>query len=627
MTRIMIVEGERTVSEDIQRSLQYLGYTVSAVVSSGKEAVAKANENPDLVLMDTVLKGDMDSITAAEYIRSQFGIPVVYMTTDADKPLLERAAVAEPYGYVVKPTEYRELHMAIEMALHKHYMEKKVKDSEQWLVTTLKSIGDGVITTDTRGTITYMNPAAEILTGWTHKEAAGKSLEEVFYLINGKTRQHCENVLEKIMTTGGVIGFTSNTVLLSKEGTERLLIESGAPIRDETNRILGSVVVFRDVTEKRKMEKDLIQLRMEKIESISVLAGGIAHDFNNILTAILGNITLAKLHTTPEDEVFTILTEAEKASVRAKHLTQQLLTFSKDGAPVKQPALIGELIKDTARFALSSSQVQCTFCIPDDLWAVDVDAGQISQVIDNVVINADQAMPDKGVITVKAENVTNANALPGRYVKVSITDEGAGIPEEYLPHIFEPYFTTKQKGSGLGLATAHSIIKNHDGYMTVDSAVGEGTTFCIFLPACEKEVVPEQKKVITPTKGGGRVLLTDDEECILKATGDTLMHLGYEVVFAKKGEKAVKLYKKAKENKKPFDVVIVDLNVSGKINGKETMKNLLAVDPSVKALVSGYADDPVMKDYKDYGFKGAVTKPYTMGELSEILQRVVSNKC
>ena len=620
MTRIMIVEGERTVSEDLQQQLQYLGYTVS-VVSSGREAVAKGRET-DLVLMDITLKGDMDSITAAEYIHSELGVPVVYVTAYDDELL---QTVTEPYGYVVTPAEYRELHMAIEMALHEHCMKKKVKESEQWLVTTLKNIGDGVITTDTRGCITYMNPAAELLTGWTHKEAAGKPLEEVFYLINGKTRQH-ENVMEKIMKTGGLIGFTNNSVLLSKEGTERLLVESGAPIRDETNAILGTVVIFRDVTEKRKMEKDLIQLKTEKVESISVLAGGIAHDFNNILTAILSSITLAKLHITPENEAFAILTEAEKASVRAKHLTQQLLTFSKGGTPVKEPVLIGSLIKDTVKFALSGSQTQCTFLIPDDLWAVEVDAGQISQVVDNVVINADHAMPDGGAITVIAENVKDAPS-PGNYVKITIADEGAGIPEEYVPRIFEPYFTTKQKGSGLGLATAYSIVKNHDGYMTVDSVVDEGTIMCIFLPACEKKAVPAQKKVVNPTKGRGRVLLTDVEECVLKATKNILMHLGYEVTVAKKGEEAVNLYKKAKENKTPFDVVIVDLTVCGKMNGKETIEALLTLDPLVRAIVSsGHADDPVMKNYRDYGFSGAVAKPYTMGELSEILQHVLTCK-
>lgn len=507
-------------------------------------------------------------------------------------------------------------------------LEKNLRESEQWLAVTLKSIGDGVITTDTKGFITFMNPVAELLTGWTQKEGVGKLLEEVFHIINEETRKNCENPFEKIIRTGKIIGLANNTVLLSKNGTESLIADSGAPIRDEDGTILGTVLVFRDVTEKRKMEENILRLTTEKMESISILAGGIAHDFNNLLTAILGNISIAKVHASPESEVFRLLSEAEKASVRAKNLTHQLLTFSRGGAPIKTVTSLSELLKDTAKFTLSGSKAVCTFFIQDNLQPVDVDAGQISQVINNLIINADHAMPAGGVIVVKAENVTIASdktALPeGDYVKIIVKDEGIGIQKDHLEKIFEPYFTTKQKGSGLGLATSYSIVKNHDGYITVDSALGVGTTFCVWLPACKKEVVANTEQCKAPGEGRGRILLMDDEESILEATSEVLTYLGYEVVTARDGVEALHTYTAAAQCGTCFDAVIIDLTIRGKMCGKETMENLLKINPDIKAIVSsGYANDPVIAYYKEYGFKGVVVKPYTIDELRDVLNEVL----
>lgn len=507
-------------------------------------------------------------------------------------------------------------------------LELSLRESEQWFVTTLKSIGDGVIATDTTGQITFMNPVAETLTGWTQKEAVGSPLNKVFHIINEETRERCDNPFEKILKTGRIVGLANNTVLIARDGTEKLIADSGAPIRDEDGTILGTVLVFRDITRRREMEKDIVKLKTEKMESISVLAGGIAHDFNNILTVILGNITIAKMRTACEDDVFRLLTEAEKASLRAKHLTQQLLTFSKGGAPVKKPASIADLLKDTVEFALSGSKTRCEFLL-QDVWTVDIDEGQVSQVINNLVINADQAMPAGGTIRVCAENVVisakDELALKeGNYVRLSITDEGIGIPEGHLQRIFEPYFTTKQRGSGLGLATSYSIINNHDGCITVDSELGVGTTFYIYLPACEKEVVTKEEERVKTLEGKGRILLMDDDESILEVTSEVLVYLGYEVEVARDGNEALDLYVKAKECKTPFDVVIIDLTIRGKMGGTETIHRLLRIDPKVKAIVSsGYSDDPIMANYKKYGFCGVVTKPYTIEELSEALCKVL----
>ena len=505
--------------------------------------------------------------------------------------------------------------------------EESLAAEKEQLAVTLRSIGDGVITTDIHGTVILINKAAEELTGYTQEEAVGKPLHAAFHIISERTRIPRESPVDKVLNQGTVVGLGNNTVLISKDGTERIIADSGAPIRDRTSKIIGVVLVFCDITEKRKMEQDL--LRAQKLESVGILAGGIAHDFNNILTAILGNANLAKMYAA-DNKIKEKLTKIEKASLQAKDLTQQLLTFSKGGAPVKKTTSIRELIKDSASFALRGSNVRCHFYIPDDLWPVDIDEGQISQTISNIIMNADQAMPEGGVIQVRAENVvvTAKQQLPllGKYIEISIADQGVGIPEKHLDKIFDPYFTTKQKGSGLGLATTYSIVKKHNGHITAESKVGEGTTFRIWLPASRKIFERKEKPPSKMVGGEGRILLMDDEESILEAAGEVLQHLGYTVEVARDGEEAVDIYAKALEEE-PFDAVIMDLTIPGGMGGKEALSRLMEIDPSVKAIVSsGYSTSPIMADYKKYGFKGVVAKPYSVEELSEILHQILGNQ-
>jgi PAS domain S-box-containing protein len=506
--------------------------------------------------------------------------------------------------------------------------EAKLAAERERLAVTLRSIGDGVICTDAAGDIVLMNMVAEELTGWSEKEAIGRALHEVFYIINEKTRKRCDNPVEKVLETGGVVGLANHTVLVSRDGTERILADSGAPIRGKDGEIIGVVLVFRDVTERRKMEEEL--QKVEKLESIGVLAGGIAHDFNNILTAILGNITLAKIYAESDDKILERLTEAEKASLRAKDLTQQLLTFSKGGAPIKKTASIRELLKDSVSFILRGSNVKCEFFLPDDLWSVELDEGQMNQVINNLVINAQQAMPEGGVMNVRAENmaVGKGHGLPlkeGKYVKIAIEDQGTGISKEHLSRIFDPYFTTKQKGSGLGLTTAYSIIKNHDGYISVESRLGEGTCFNIYLPASEKEIVENKAVEERPLVGKGRILVMDDEELVRNVAGEMLKSIGYDVEFAREGTEAIEVYKKAKDSGEDFDVVIMDLTIPGGMGGKEAIKKLFEIDPGVRAIVSsGYSNDPIMSNFKKYGFRGVVAKPYKIKELGEAIHKVIT---
>jgi len=935
--RILIVEDERIVAKDIQNRLEAFEYTVVGIASSGDEAIQKTEAaRPDLVLMDIVIKGDISGVEAAKQIRERFDIPIVYLTAYADEKTFAQAITSEPYGYIVKPFRDIELITTINTALYKHKTERRLREHERWLAITLKSIGDAVITTDSKGLITFMNSTAEALTGWKQQDALGLGLSEVFNIMNKKTGTQSEDPLMRVISQGVETGLADNTVLLSKNGRELFISNKTAPIRDEKGNITGAVLVFRDITkhkqteellrrtisflellqkvsaaanqastveeavqfaviqvctyigwpvghvyladsanelaptkiwylrdpgrfdtfrgitevtrfsrgiglpgrvlatgktvwimdatkdsnfprakqagdiglraafgfpvlvgtevvavleffseeamepdeqllevmahigtqlgrvverrraeetlatekerlavtlrgigdgvitidtggnvvlinkmgeeitgwtqeeargrplssifqvrdektgeplegskllsgavpgvpsqailtsragmeriiaskssaiidknglsigtvlafrditEQRKIEQEL--LRTQKLESLGVLAGGIAHDFNNLLTAILGNISLAKMHLNKEDAGYERLIEAEKACIRTRDLTQQLVTFSRGGLPVKKLTSIEELIKDSAIFAVRGSNVRCEFLIQDGLWPVEVDEGQISQVINNLVINAQQAMPGGGTVKVKAENINThtqgtEHKLPledGRYLRITIEDNGLGIPEEHLSKVFDPYFTTKQNGSGLGLATTYSIVKNHNGYIEVASKLGVGTKFFIYLPVSDG--VPQDQKVVIEEiiPGSGRILVMDDEEAVRETIGEILEHLGYRVDYACDGGEAVEKYCKAKKAKKPFDAVIMDLTIPAGMSGKEAIQQLLKIDSRVKAIASsGYSDNPVMSEFDKHGFKGVIAKPYNISELSKVLKRVIGEE-
>jgi CheY-like chemotaxis protein len=337
-----------------------------------------------------------------------------------------------------------------------------------------------------------------------------------------------------------------------------------------------------------------------------------------------------------EDKAYRRLLETEKACLRARNLAGQLLTFSKGGAPVKKVTSIADLIKDWVSFAVSGSNVRCEFSINNNLWSVEADEGQISQAINNIVINADQAMPDGGVIKIKAQNIireesslapyseTNISPIKeGRYVEITIEDEGVGIQKEHLVKIFDPYFTTKQKANGLGLAAAYSIVKNHSGYIGAESKLGIGTRFYIYLPVSEKEIA-EDSEIEATSIGKGRVLVMDDEEIIREVLREMISQMGYEVKFAMDGAEAIELYTRAIASNKPFDLVIMDLTIPDGMGGKETVKNLINVDPEVRAVVSsGYSNDPVMSNYREYGFIGVISKPYNIEELTETLNKLI----
>jgi len=399
------------------------------------------------------------------------------------------------------------------------------------------------------------------------------------------------------------------------------------PIRDQSGRVSKLMGTVQDISERKRMEEDLV--KAQKLESVGILAGGIAHDFNNILSAIWGNIDLAKMDAEPGGRVFKSLEHAVRACHRATDLTAQLLTFSKGGIPVKKPTSISRLLRDTAAFSLSGSNVKCEFELPDGLWPAEVDEGQINQVLSNLILNAVHAMPEGGTIQIRANNTHvgirgEAPLKPGKYVKLSIQDRGTGIKAEHLQKIFDPYFTTKQKGSGLGLAVVHSIIDKHAGHVRVESELGTGTTFHVYLPASETEFLEAESSREDIVTGEGRVLVMDDDEMIIDTVGRMLTRLGYDAEFARDGSQAVELYREALESGNPFAAVILDLTIPGGMGGKEAARQLREMDSGIKAIVSsGYSKDPVMADFEEYGFVGVIPKPYEIEPLSRVLSRVI----
>jgi PAS domain S-box-containing protein len=496
--------------------------------------------------------------------------------------------------------------------------EEARRASQEFAGNIIDSSIDMIIAVGRERNIIEFNKAAQEAFGYTSEEILGKDIRILY-----ADEEEGVTINEEVRARGLI---RKEVQYRRKNNAIFPALISSSVLLDANEAFVGVMAISRDITELKKMEEEL--LKAQKLESIGILAGGIAHDFNNILTAVMGNISLA-MYAKSSDEIQKRLKETEKAAIRAKELTYQLLTFSKGGAPIKRTASIVDIIKDSAGFASRGTNVRCEFSLPDDMWPVEVDEGQMSQVINNLIINALQAMPSGGVIHVNGENISleEQSALSlneGKYVKISVKDRGIGIPEEHLTKIFDPYFTTKQMGSGLGLATSYSIIKNHEGTITVESELGVGTCFYIYLPASPKLASRKIDGGEGVLAGKGRVLIMDDEDAIRDILGEMLAQLGYQAGYARDGDEAIALYMNEKDADRPFDAIIMDLTVPGGMGGKECIQKLRELDPGVKAIVSsGYSNDPVMANFRNFGFRGFVTKPYRLDELSEALHKAL----
>jgi PAS domain S-box-containing protein len=419
--------------------------------------------------------------------------------------------------------------------------------------------------------------------------------------------------------------------LIFDKGEKRWFETFKTPVKDIKSEIIGTTGYARDITARKQAEDERINLdrqlnQMQKLESLGILAGGIAHDFNNMLGGIFGYIDLA-IQTSTENLVTNYLSKALSPIDRARDLTRQLLTFAKGGAPVKSLEHLEPFIEEAVKFALSGSNVSARFSFTEGLWQCEIDKNQIGQVIDNIVINAVQAMPDGGSIEIYAENVTftqnqHIALQAGNFVKISIEDHGIGIPKEVIAKIFDPFFTTKHKGHGLGLATSYSIIKRHDGIITVISEPGIGSTFSFFLPALPGVAAKTTTNYNTRHIGSGTFLIMDDEEVIRLTAGSMLESMGYTVKYAQDGNEAVHFFKSEFVMNKKIAGALFDLTIPGGLGGKDAIAQIRIFDKNTPVYVSsGYGDDPVMADPEEYGFTDSIRKPFVLIELAKLLNR------
>ena len=763
--RIMVVEDENIVNADIQSTLKALGYEIAASATSGEQALSKVGEaRPDLILMDIMLRGDMDGVESAEQIRHQYNIPIVFLTAYSDDATLQRAKITEPFGYVIKPFEERELHTNIEIALHKHKIEMELRESRQWFSTVLSSIGDGVIATDNNGSVSLMNPVAEFMTGWDNELALGRTIEDVTRILNESTKEEYDVSKFHFDENNDRIILDENTLLEAKGGAIRSISGIATAILDDNGKKFGSVIIFRDISDRKLAEKalrasekfnrdlvnqspigilyldisqrvefinpafakilsidpdeykaaigrpfgefinlnqkginskikklfegeiisvegvekqtasgkiyflnlygaprfdsvgdviggvimsldmtDYIELenqfrQAQKMKAIGALSGGIAHDFNNILTLIKGNAELAMMKMDKENPVYKYMERVQNSVIRGTGLTKELLLFGRRQLNQTKVTSINLIIKETVMILERTidPRIKLNFESSPDLWNVSVDIGKMSQVFMNLCLNARDAMPEGGNLTIRTENSTvdeayckfNTDARPGDYVKITVSDSGFGIPEDNIEHIFEPFFTTKEygKGTGLGLSVVYGIVHGHNGWITIDSVIDEGTHFTIFLPKSTEETDKSEESSeedSQPPTGGETILLVDDD-LEVRSLGQTLLEkYGYKVVLAEDGEEGVVVYRKDRDK---IDLVILDLYMPRK-SGRDALVEILEINPKVKVIIySGFNKVPQIQEMLKLGAKKFIQKPYRMKQLLQDVRDVIDGK-
>jgi two-component system cell cycle sensor histidine kinase/response regulator CckA len=607
----------------LQRLIERRGHEVVGVGSAEEAEAALGIEAFPFLILDWMLPGK-SGVELCRQLRAQPDgdeMFILLATARADTADLEQALEAGANDYLTKPLDLGLLNVRISVAerqirelAERNQARAALLESARTMTSILENTTDGFFTVDTEWKLTYLNAEAETMLGHSRDE-----------LLGGVLWEQLPSLVDSVF-----------------EANYRKVMEEQAPIEFEASDPSGKIwyevhaypssggisVFFRDISERKKIESE--RLTTSKLESLGTLAGGIAHDLNNILTVISGNIGLAQIEA-PSDSgsLLGFLSKAGQAAQHAAHLSGQLLTFSKGGTPLKRVVSIGELLEHSAEFSLYGSNLRADFDLAVDLWKAEVDAGQIEQVVNALMLNARDAMSHGGTVRVRARNIVldegpGAILPAGHYVKITITDRGCGIPDELRTKIFDPYFTTKPTGTGLGLAISYSIVKKHGGLLLLDNSSPEGSAFAFYLRASDRKIAaPEVRAPQRPFHfNHQRVLVMDDEAAIRELTSQLLGTLGYEVTAVPDGLEAVRIYERALRRGENFQAVILDATVRGGMGGVATIERLRSLDPTVNAIIcSGYSDEAALSEFLAYGFRGALPKPFTRSELAEALQR------
>jgi len=624
--QILIVEDEGLIAADIQRRLQRLGYAAPSIARTGEEALQIVKSGPfDLILMDIRLKGEMDGITTAEALRTRCEAPVVYITAHADQETIHRAKLTEPFGYVLKPIGDGDLRSAVEIALYKHEMERRLRNSEAWLSTTLRSIGDGVVATNTIGEIVFINPVAERMTGWAACEAHGMLLMDVVGLHEESASRPARNPTFDLLP-----GETRMYTLIARTGI-KAAVEVGCFENHAADDVLGTIIVMRDISARRELEQRLVQ--SQRMEAVANLAGGLAHDFNNQLTIILGYAQeLADHLASPEKEQAC---QIKNSAFLASAITQQLLTLSRRDMVHPEVLNVNEIICELQ--PMISHSLGKTRTLATDLGSpvgfVRADRNQLKQVILNLALNARDAMPAGGELRIESASTEielgEASARfcpPGPYVRLRIIDSGEGMDAGTLSHIFEPFFTTKRPGfgTGLGLSVVHGIVVQSGGQINARSELGKGTTFEILLPCLGTFQAVRDVAGMEAADGEAvpTILLVEDEDGVRHLMHNYLEGEGYQLLEARNAEEAESI---AEVYDEPIHILVTDIVMPG-ISGPELAERVKRLRPDLKLLfVSGYRHDALELE----GLKpdlSVLPKPFVAAELLRRVRLLLSRE-
>jgi PAS domain S-box-containing protein len=621
--KILLVEDHPGSRRNLQRLIAKRGHEVTAVASAEEAEAALAADSFPFLILDWMLPGKSGIDLCRELRTKAKGdeMFILLVTARADTEDLEQALEAGANDYLTKPLDVGLLNVRISVAerqirelIERNQARAALEESARTMTNILEKTTDGFFAVDSDWNLTYVNAAAEKIFGRKRANLLGSLIWERFPELVGSVFQAN---YEKVMAERAATEFEAS------DAAGKIWYDVHAYPSNG-----GISVFFRDISERKKTETE--RLTTSKLESLGTLAGGIAHDLNNILTVISGNIGLAQLEA-PADSgsLLGFLSKAGQAAQHAAHLSSQLLTFSKGGAPLKKVVSIGELLERSAEFALYGSNLRADLDIAVDLWKAEVDAGQIEQVVNALLINAREAMSSGGTVRVRARNVmveedSNPSLPAGDYLKISIADRGSGIPEELRAKIFDPYFTTKATGTGLGLAISYSVVKKHGGHLLLENSSLEGSTFAFYLRASDRATsAAEARASARPFYyNHQRILVMDDEAAIRELTSQLLGTLGYEVTAVPDGLEAVRTYERALRHGEHFQAVILDATVRGGMGGVATIERLRSMDPKVNAIIcSGYSDEAALSEFLAYGFRGALPKPFTRSELADALQR------
>jgi PAS domain S-box-containing protein len=627
-SEILIVEDNAINLKTLSAIITIAGYVVRQAVD-GESALRRIEEkHPDIILLDISIPG-INGIEVCRRLKQNpltFEIPIIFLSGKDEIEIKVSAFEAGGADYITKPFHPVEVLSRIKTHLE---MSRKISDlkkaqetlreSEEKFQNLFNNAEVGMFRSRLDGSMLLdLNDKYLSILGSAREETIGKP--STILWADPKEREE----MVKTLTAKGHVDELEFR-LIKKDGS---IIDCLTSLRlyPDQGILVGSIM---DITERKRMEKELQNAR--KLESLGVLAGGIAHDFNNLMGGIFGYIDLA-LEDCEDPKISRYLAKTMNTIERARGLTQQLLTFSKGGSPVRKLDDLFPFIQETVQFALSGSNVSCGFTVAENLWSSNFDKNQIGQVIDNIVINAQQAMPSGGAIEISAENISftekkHPALANGEYVRISIKDHGVGIPQEILPRIFDPFYTTKTKGHGLGLATCYSIVNRHGGCIDVESQPGKGSVFHMYLPA-EKDPAPKAKAAeIVKHKGSGTFLVMDDQEVIRETIGDMLTSLGYTVVYRENGSNAVDFVKTETAARRKISAMMFDLTVPGGMGGKEAIPEIRKLCPKTPVFVaSGYAEDPIMADPKAYGFTASICKPFRKADLVKLLNANMKKK-